>query len=362
MTSLKQNGGLNHSWFVIGAADNVYFSIWVEIDANHSYNQIIAGLNVLLSSLLLAEFILIGTLLILDRKLLTVTNFFIFSCAFIATLMLPFSIILYIVAAEGHWSVGQYACKFTGFSVISTFGFLMWTMAAIAVDRHRQITAPSKGQLKIKSACGITVLTAFTSVLLGIPYIILYEEVRVNCQHDTNCYICGRASSVVGSAYTVTAIILSFLVPLAVVCFCYRGIYLHFKRSHRRIEAHAHGVNTSVHIITSNQGQPLQPDTVLTTHEKRMRKYQRIVKTLIIIVTTYVVMWLPLISLFGCITIDQEMKNYRLKSFHILAGVAGFILNTCITPLLYSLSDRNMKEAVFSRCKRCVTNAIGDSI
>ena len=365
MSFTGSGGGLNHSWFNLWdnttGSTTTYFSLWVEIGgSNRCGGLTVPSILIILSSLLSLETLLIAAVIISKKKLQTVTNFLVFSCTFIAPAALSFSVMMNIVSVAVHWSIGVPACKYATFAIVSASHYIMWTLAAIAIDRHRQITTPNKAQLRVTSASIVSAIIAVKSVLVSLPYTALYDVVKIREDNPT-LYICARPSSVIASVYAFILVLFSFFAPLALLGICYHRIIKQISETQAKLRMHSKRNNSVMYgqgsSMVRDQVQAITltpvttpPRAMLIQQEKRTRKYKRLVKVLVIIVILFIIMWLPLILLFALITLDERTESYRLRSYHILLGICGVVLNACITPVIYSLSDGNIKRTLFKRC------------
>ena len=342
--------GLNSSYFLVtdeSGQSDAYFSIFVEVNADHSWNYYAAVVLIVLSGTLLLEGFASLILLCSHKKFQTVTNLLVLSNSFIALLLLPFSILMFLAAKDGQWLSGSISCKYSPFSILLSTFILVWVNAFIALDRHRQITSSASPQLRLKSAIVLLVITWIIGSVLLSPYFIVYDVLEIELD-NIPYQICSRPSSVLATFLTAFTLTCSIIIPFVVLIVSYRQTFKEIQKNTLQLKKLKTPQPSSTPQRTSTlHGGPI---TSIAQREKRNKRYKRMVIILVFLVALFITLWLPLAILFVAITIDTNLKTYKLHSYHILLGVIGVLLNGCITPIFYLLTDANIRRYLFRKC------------
>ena len=342
------DSGLNSSYFIIADESgviNTYFSIFVEIEAGHSWNYYISIIMITLSVILFCEGLISLISIFTYKKFRTVTNMFVLSNTFIAVLLLPYSVLMYIAARDGQWLSGVSTCKYPIFALLLSSFILVWVNAAIALDRHRQITSPSSPQLRLTSATLVLVLIWVVGSAVTSPYIAVYDVLQVGVNNSWYL-ICARPSNTLTTILTVVVLTCVIFIPFTVLIVSYVKMFNEIQRISRQLKQHRTLFEATVpRLQRTTQDSP----SSLTEKEKRNKRYKRLTIILVSLVILFVVLWLPLAILFAAVPLDQRTETYRLRSYHVSLSVCGVLLNGCVAPLFYSLTDANIRRHLFKR-------------
>ncbi|XP_068445358.1 neuropeptide Y receptor type 2 [Clinocottus analis] len=261
------------------------------------------------------------------KTLRTVTNFFIVNLALadllVNTLCLPFTLVY---TLDGEWKFGRVLC-FTlpcaqGMAVhVSTI-----TLIVIALDRHRSIVYHTDTKMS-KDMCGVVIaITWAVSALLASPLAIFREYRTVDLSPEESIQVCMEkwpGSRTNGSIYSISALLVQYVLPLAIICVAYIRIWNKLKN----------------HLISSGRNDRLQ------------RKKRKTTKMLLTMVVVFAVSWLPFHVFQLAVDIDSTvlyMKDFKLlfTAFHIVA-----MCSTFVNPILYGWLNDNYRAAFFSVCK-----------
>ncbi|XP_067952215.1 neuropeptide Y receptor type 2-like [Watersipora subatra] len=340
--------GINTSYF--SSRDefgnrNIYFSIFVEVEAKHNLDKIFSTIIVAISAFLLLECVILTATFFIIKQFRNVTNLFVLSNTFVAVPLLAFSIYMLQAAYDGQWLSGATSCKYAPFAILLSAFVLVWVNAAIAIDRHRQIATSAKKQLQVTSATFVLILIWLVGSVLFSPYIFVYNILEV--QVGKNRYkICTRDVSSFVSILTAFTIANIFIIPLTVILISYRRLYKEIQRVDTQLKQYKEVCKAPTPIVASTSAQAALVDQQV----KRNKRSKRLWKVLMAMVTLFAVMWLPLTFLFGAVTIDTILESYLLKSYQIVCGVCMMLLNAFITPIFYVYSDTNTRKVLISKC------------
>ncbi|XP_071390587.1 neuropeptide Y receptor type 2 [Centroberyx affinis] len=260
------------------------------------------------------------------RNLRTVTNFFIVNLAvadlLVNTLCLPFTLVY---TLYGEWKFGQVLC-FTlpcaqGMAVhVSTI-----TLNIIALDRHRSIVYHLETKMSKYMCAAVIVVTWAVSALLASPLAIFREYGTFDLSPDESIQVCTEkwpGSSMNGSIYSISMLLLQYGLPLAINSFAYIRIWSKLKNH-------------------------MSPGV----RNDRHRRKKKTTKMLVTVVVVFAVSWLPFHAFQLAVDIDSsvlDMKDFKLlfTAFHVVA-----MCSTFVNPILYGWMNNNYRTAFLSVCK-----------
>ncbi|CAL8331156.1 unnamed protein product [Lota lota] len=260
------------------------------------------------------------------KTLRTATNFFIVNLAVsdlvMNTLCLPFTLVhtLY-----GEWKFGRVLCFMLpcaqGMAVhVSTITFNI-----IALDRHRSIVYHLETKMS-KDMCALVIIATWAvSALLASPLAIFRQYGTLDLSPGTTIEVCTEewpGSSMDGTIYSISMLLVQYGLPLAVNSFAYIRIWSMLKRHN------------------SPGGR-----------NDRHRRRRKTTKMLVTVVVVFAVTWLPFHAVQLAIDIDSSvlnMKDFKLlfTVFHIVA-----MCSTFVNPILYGWMNNNYRNAFRTVCK-----------
>ncbi|XP_042341903.1 neuropeptide Y receptor type 2 [Plectropomus leopardus] len=257
------------------------------------------------------------------KNLRTVTNFFIVNLAvadlLVNTLCLPFTLVY---TLYGEWKFGQVLCFVLpcaqGMAVhVSTI-----TLNVIALDRHRSIVYHMETKMSKDMCAVVIVITWAVSALLASPLAIFREYGTFDYSPDESIQVCAEnwpGSSMNGSIYSISALLVQYGLPLAINCVAYIRIWNKLKN----------------HMTFAGRND---------RHQRR----KKTTKMLLTMVVVFAVSWLPFHAFQLAVDIDSTvsyMKDFKLlfTVFHIVA-----MCSTFVNPILYGWMNNNYREAFLS--------------
>ncbi|XP_041790159.1 neuropeptide Y receptor type 2 [Chelmon rostratus] len=258
------------------------------------------------------------------RNLRTVTNFFIVNLAvadlLVNTLCLPFTLVY---TLYDEWKFGQVLCFMLpcaqGMAVhVSTI-----TMNVIALDRHRSIVYHMETKMS-KVMCAVVIaITWLVSALLASPLAIFREYGTLDLLPNESFPVCMEkwpGSSMNGSIYSISALLIQYGLPLVINSVAYIRIWNKLKKT-------CGGRND---------------------RQQRRRKTTKMLLTMVVV---FAVSWLPFHAFQLAADIDStvlSMKDFKLlfTVFHIVA-----MCSTFVNPILYGWMNSNYRKAFLSVCR-----------
>lgn len=290
--------------------------------------SLLQGVAVAAQALLLLSIFLLSSLgnaavivvIAKHRQLRTVTNAFIMSLSLsdflTAVLCLPFSF-LQLFSQDGVWMFGDRFCVANGFfntcfGIISTL-----TMTLISFDRYYAIVRQPRAKIGRRRAARLLLAVWLTAVAFALPwYLLTATPPPVHKRGFYHCmYVFHSGSSRLGVAYSVGLILLCFLLPFALMCFCHYNICTTVRLSEIRVRP-------------------------VTTYAYLLRFYSemRTATTVLIMIVFIVFCWGPYCVL-GLVT---AVGNYTFNPAMDTAAVWLAWANGAINPLIYATRNPNI--------------------
>ncbi|AWP05355.1 putative neuropeptide Y receptor type 2 [Scophthalmus maximus] len=260
------------------------------------------------------------------RNLRTVTNFFIANLAvadlLVNTLCLPFTLVY---TLYGEWKFGQVLCFMLPCAQGMAVHVSTVTLNIIALDRHRSIVHHTESKMS-KDMCALVIVMTWTvSALLASPLAIFREYGTFDLSPVESIQVCTEkwpGSSMNGSIYSISMLLVQYGLPLAINSVAYIRIW-------NKLKNHM-------------------------THGGRNDRHQRRKKTtkmLLTMVVVFAVSWLPFHAFQLAVDIDSTVlyrKDFKLlfTVFHIVA-----MCSTFVNPILYGWMNGNYRSAFLSVCE-----------
>ncbi|XP_071190263.1 neuropeptide Y receptor Y2, like [Salvelinus alpinus] len=261
------------------------------------------------------------------KTLRTVTNFFIANLAvadlLVNTLCLPFTLVYTLL---GEWKFGQVLCFLLPYAQGLAVHVSTVTLNVIALDRHRCIVYHLETRMRKDVCFGVIAATWVLSAVLASPLAIFREYGTFNLAPGQSIQVCTEkwpGSSTDGTVYSISMLLLQYVLPLAVISFAYARIWSKL-RSH------------------------MSP----AGRNDRHRRRRKTTKMLVTMVVVFAVSWLPFHAFQLATDIDSsvlDMRDFRLlyTLFHV-----GAMCSTFANPLLYGWMNSNYRTA-FMTVFRC---------
>ncbi|XP_040925095.1 G-protein coupled receptor 135 [Betta splendens] len=291
-------------------------------------NSVLQGITVAAQALVLLSIFLLSSfgnsavviVIIKHRQLRTVTNAFIMSLSLsdflTAVLCLPFSFIM-LFSKDGIWMFGDRFCVANGFfntcfGIISTL-----TMTLISFDRYYAIVRQPQAKMGWQRATQLLLAVWLTAVLFSLPwYLLVPTPAQIHKRGFYHCmYVFHSGTSRMGTAYSICLIVVCYLLPFSLMCFCHYNICKTVRLSEIRIRP-------------------------VTTYAYLLRFYSemRTATTVLIMIVFVIFCWGPY-CLMGLVT---AMGDYTFNPAMDTVAVWLAWANGAINPLIYALRNPNI--------------------
>jgi len=256
-----------------------------------------------------------------NKAMQTITNIFITNLALSDILMcmlaVPFTPLSYFM---NSWVFGEALCHIVPMSLCICVYVSTLTSTAIAVDRYFVIVYPFKPRMK-KCVCLLMIVAIWIiSVSISLP-LGIYQEVYVD---DMATKICKEKwpKDQARQFFTVTSLVLQYLVPCSIITYCYAKVSLKLRqRSKSRIGSGS---------VSRERD------------EMEIRRKRRTNKMLIAMVTIFVCCWLPL----NMVLLVAEYQSFHPDYFPLIFLASHVIAMSSIiyNPFLYAWMNDNFKK------------------
>ncbi|XP_053101840.1 probable G-protein coupled receptor 25 [Hemicordylus capensis] len=213
--------------------------------------------------------------------------------------------------ALGYWSFGEGLCKFCSYTIsvnrCSSILFLM----GMSVERFLVVTKHwDSRSIGIKKNIIMSLGCVWvTSLLLGVPSVVYRKLSPVD---GTSKYLCEGEPP---NAFSLVLLIVTFLLPLGVILFCYCSIF-----------------------------------SKLRGHVSLGKRRNNALKIIFAIVGVFICSWLPFHTLKAYITVikaqNLDLSCQALVAFRwgvTISACLGFT-NSCINPIIYVFMDQQFRQ------------------
>ncbi|OXB68569.1 hypothetical protein ASZ78_014348 [Callipepla squamata] len=289
-------------------------------------------------------------IILAHKRMRTVTNYFLVNLAFSDASMAAFNTLInFIYALHSEWYFGEAYCRFHNFFPITAVFASIYSMTAIAVDRDEKIEFALKirereiktDERKAKARYMAIIdplkprLSATaTKVVIGSIWILAFLLAFPQCLYSitkvmpgrTLCYVAWPGGPKQRFTYHVIVIVLVYCFPLLVM-----------------------GITYSVVGITLWGGE-IPGDTSDKYHEQLKAK-RKVVKMMIVVVTTFAICWLPYHTYFIVTGIYQQLNRWKYIQQIYLASFWLAMSSTMYNPIIYCCLNKRFR-AGFKRAFR----------
>ncbi|XP_078049906.1 RYamide receptor [Augochlora pura] len=300
-------------------------------------------LNVVFLSILygsLAFLTLVGNSLVMwiiatSKRMQNVTNFYIANLAVadivIGLFVIPFQ---FQAALLQRWDLPHFLCAFCPFVKTLSVSVSVFTLTAIAIDRHRSILQPLKPKPSKRTAKIVIFGIWVIGVILSVPMAIALE-VRIVVEEDADdanyTYkkpICTRVNLSVETMFIyqgLLLVILRYLIPLIVISCVYARMVMK---------------------LWSNRAPGNAEDS---RDANLMRNKMRVIKMFIIIVAVFALCWLPL-QTYQFLQYCYPINHYVYINYIYFVCDWLAMSNSCYNPLIYGIYNGKFRREFQQRC------------
>ncbi|NXL68847.1 CCKAR protein, partial [Chordeiles acutipennis] len=327
---------------------------------------------------------LVVAVLLLNRRLRTVTNSFLLSLALsdlmLALCCMPFTLLPNLM---GTFVFGEAVCKLMAYLMGISVSVSTFSLVAIAIERYSAICNPlqSRAWQTRSHACRVIASTWLLSALLMLPYAV-YSTTRTlpargahhppvtQCTHNW-------PSDHVRQAWYVLLLLILFFIPGVVMIVAYglisrelyRGIRFELdikgeaaaQRSGSGDPAPACDEGDGCYLQLSRPGGALelralgtqQDRARINSSEAKLLAKRRVIRMLVVIVAMFFLCWLPIFTAntwraFAPRAAQRALSGTPISFIHLLSYTSA-----CANPLIYCFMNRRFRKAFLGTCGGC---------
>ncbi|XP_012689797.2 melatonin receptor type 1A-like [Clupea harengus] len=262
---------------------------------------------------------ILGNLLVIisvfrNRKLRKAGNAFVVSLA-IADLLVavyPYPLVLSAIFHDG-WIAGSIHCQISGFLIgLSVIGSI-FNITGIAINRYCYICHSLKYDkvFSNKNTVCYVVLVWVLTILAIVPNWFVES-----LQYDPRVYSCTFAQSV-SSLYTITVVVVHFILPIAIVSYCYLRIWILVIQVRRRVK----------------------PDSRPKFKPHDLRNFL----TMFVVFVLFAVCWAPL-NLIGLAVAINPRLGQAIPEWLFIASYFMAYFNSCLNAVIYGVLNHNFRK------------------
>ncbi|KPP69481.1 melatonin receptor type 1B-B-like [Scleropages formosus] len=242
-------------------------------------------------------------------------NVFVVSLAFADLLvaLYPFPLVLHALL-HGGWEPGGMQCKVSGFLTgLSVIGSI-FNITGIAVNRYCYICHG----LAYGRVCSLRNTLLLAALAWALAALAVAPNLLVgSLRYDPRVCSC-TFTQTTSSSYTAAVVVVHFLVPIAVVTFCYLRIWVLVVRVRRKVKV---------------ESRPrLKPSDL------------RNFITMFVVFVLFAICWAPLNFIGLAVAIDPLAVAPRIPDWLFVVSYFMAYFNSCLNAIIYGLLNRNFRR------------------
>ncbi|KAM8996998.1 melatonin-related receptor [Ara ararauna] len=250
-----------------------------------------------------------------NKKLRNAGNIFVvsLSVADLVVAVYPYPLILSAIFHNG-WTMGNVHCQISGFLMgLSVIGSI-FNITAIAINRYCYICHSLRYDklFNLKNTFCYLCLTWILTVVAIVPNFFVGS-----LQYDPRIYSCTFAQTV-STSYTITVVVVHFIVPLSIVTFCYLRIWIL--------------VIQVKHRVRQDCKQKLRAADV------------RNFLTMFVVFVLFAVCWGPLNFIGLAVSINPSHVQPHIPEWLFVLSYFMAYFNSCLNAVIYGLLNQNFRR------------------
>ncbi|XP_008556039.1 allatostatin-A receptor isoform X1 [Microplitis demolitor] len=227
---------------------------------------------------------------------------------------IPFTATDYVLL---YWPFGDTWCKMVQYLIIVTVCASVYTLVLMSLDRYLAVVHPIASMtVRTENHAFLAICLAWLIILTAsIPVLIIHGEIYPSLQRPgdkLNQMFC-RIRLDDWVVFQVTFFLLSYVIPLTLICGLYICMLVRLWRGAR------------------------------TSAESR-RGRRRVTRLVIVVVGVFAFCWCPL----QLILVAKSLNFYPLTTTSVMIQIASHVLaymNSCVNPILYAFLSENFRKA-----------------
>ncbi|RMB98374.1 hypothetical protein DUI87_25280 [Hirundo rustica rustica] len=249
------------------------------------------------------------------QRVLDYGNIFVvsLSVADLVVAVYPYPLILSAIFHNG-WTMGNVHCQISGFLMgLSVIGSI-FNITAIAINRYCYICHSLRYDklFNLKNTCCYLCLTWILTVVAIVPNFFVGS-----LQYDPRIYSCTFAQTV-STSYTITVVVVHFIVPLSVVTFCYLRIWILVIQVKHRV----------------------RQDCKQKLRAADIRNFL----TMFVVFVLFAVCWGPLNFIGLAVSINPSKVQPHIPEWLFVLSYFMAYFNSCLNAVIYGLLNQNFRK------------------
>nr|XP_030128531.1 melatonin-related receptor isoform X1 [Taeniopygia guttata] len=235
------------------------------------------------------------------------------SVADLVVAVYPYPLILSAIFHNG-WTMGNVHCQISGFLMgLSVIGSI-FNITAIAINRYCYICHSLRYDklFNLKNTCCYLCLTWILTVVAIVPNFFVGS-----LQYDPRIYSCTFAQTV-STSYTITVVVVHFIVPLSVVTFCYLRIWILVIQVKHRV----------------------RQDCKQKLRAADIRNFL----TMFVVFVLFAVCWGPLNFIGLAVSINPSKVQPHIPEWLFVLSYFMAYFNSCLNAVIYGLLNQNFRK------------------
>ncbi|CAH2075319.1 unnamed protein product, partial [Iphiclides podalirius] len=309
-----------------------------QMNVNDTYDTLYdvpTGMIVLLSVLYgsISVLAVVGNFLVMwvvatSRRMQSVTNCYIANLALadivIGLFAVPFQ---FQAALLQRWLLPHFMCAFCPFVQALSVNVSVFTLTAIAVDRHRAIITPLSAHTSKRIAKVIIVFIWILALSLAAPMamsweVVMEDEIDPVTRMFYKKPFCAPSEFGAHSLaiYRLLLYIFQYIIPLCVITYAY------------------------VHMAMKLWGARAPGNAQETRDANQMKNKKRVIKMLVLVVALFALCWLPLQSYMLLQSFFPSINEYRYINVIFFCFDWLAMSNSCYNPFIYAIYNEKFKK------------------
>lgn len=265
----------------------------------------------------------------------TITNYFACNLAIGDILFVVSAPVIAYVRITGTWQLGHGICHVLSYGMFVCASATIWTMAAISIDRYVCINMGAAKRLRPVHVPLICLCIWLISACCFLPVALFFHVKEISAEDRVSfCTLTWPPGNIrYANIFVALLCIVEFGMPLTIIIVNYYRIF-------RKLWVSKRAVGTlRVDLPRGKQ-----------TSQSRKRRDVRIVKTLVLLVVFFILMWLPLFLLFGLIYRDVVYVQNKIPSYGLTWALIIAYCNSCVNPCLYCCINFELRRTIRFCC------------
>ncbi|XP_012145766.1 allatostatin A receptor 1 isoform X1 [Megachile rotundata] len=215
-----------------------------------------------------------------------------------------------------YWPFGNVWCKIVQYLIIVTAFASVYTLVLMSLDRYLAVVHPiSSMSWRTENHAILAICIAWAVIFtISTPALVIHGEFQdVNDSSSENLTACRVLSQYDWPYFQISFFLLSYLLPLMLICFFYICMLVRLWRGGR-----------------------------VSAESRRGRK--RVTRLVLVVVGVFAFCWCPI----QIILVVKSLEVYPLTTATIVIQIASHILsymNSCVNPILYAFLSDSFRKA-----------------